>query len=129
MDKMRDKYILITTLSLMRNDTYISTGEYQFVLIDEAHFIRNVKSSSFGAISNLKGCKFKMCISGTPIQNSYRDLCALLNFLDIDELGDNKQFMSNFIQPIERGLLSDASDLSKSAATKKITELRNVMTK
>lgn len=49
-------------------------------------------------------------MTGTPIQNSYRDLFALMQFLEIGEFGDEKQFKKNYIKPIEQGLLSDASE-------------------
>lgn len=66
-------------------------------------------------------------MTGTPIQNSYKDLFALMKFLEIDAFGNEKLFKKNFIKPIEQGLLSDATEFFKKVATMKIVALRNTV--
>lgn len=122
-----DKFIMITTLNYLQRDDYLSHCEYQFILIDEAHFVRNIRTKSYDKISNLIGSKVKVCMTGTPIQNSYRDLFALMQFLEIHEFGSATIFKNNFIKPIERGLLSDASEFFKNIATMKIIQLREMV--
>ena len=50
------------------------------VILDEAHYIRNIKTSVATRIFELKAYN-KWALTGTPMQNSIRDLKTLLKFL------------------------------------------------
>lgn len=50
-----------------------------------------------------------------------------MQFLEINEFGSATIFKNNFIKPIERGLLSDASESFKNIATMKIIQLRETV--
>ena len=52
------------------------------VILDEAHYIRNLKTKVSEKIISLKAYN-KWVLSGTPIQNSIRDLHTLLMFIGI----------------------------------------------
>ncbi len=53
---------------------------YECLVVDEAHKIKNYYSISNQALSYIKA-KFKLLLTGTPLSNNLRELWSLLNFI------------------------------------------------
>lgn len=71
--------------------------EWDRVILDEAHYIRNHKSKACEAVCGLSS-KHKWALTGTPIQNKEMDLYAILKFLKcspFDELPVWKRWVDN----------------------------------
>jgi SWI/SNF-related matrix-associated actin-dependent regulator of chromatin subfamily A member 5 len=64
---------------------------WRYLIIDEAHRIKNEKSSLSRAV-RLLSADFRLLITGTPLQNNLQELWALLNFLLHEIFGDSDQF-------------------------------------
>lgn len=77
--------IFITTYQtfVAHHDLFCSVLWFR-VILDEAHYIRNMKTKVATYIMAIKGYN-KWALSGTPIQNCLRDLHTLLNFIDIPD--------------------------------------------
>ena len=59
--------------------TFLAT-KWRYVIIDEAHRIKNEKSVLFSVVKRLDTA-YRLLITGTPLQNNLRELWALLHFL------------------------------------------------
>ena len=59
--------------------TFLAT-KWKYVIIDEAHRIKNEKSVLFSVVKRLDTA-YRLLITGTPLQNNLRELWALLHFL------------------------------------------------
>jgi len=100
---LKNNDIIITTYGVLRNDLELFTEEiFEYIVLDEAHVIKNPLSISAKSVYALKG-KNKLIISGTPIQNNLIELWSLFNFLNPGYLGGYDFFKENFVLPIERG--------------------------
>mmetsp|Transcript_13792 Transcript_13792/g.29113 ORF Transcript_13792/g.29113 Transcript_13792/m.29113 type:complete len:1161 (-) Transcript_13792:1566-5048(-) len=64
---------------------------WRYLIIDEAHRIKNENSSLSKAV-RLLNTGFRLLITGTPLQNNLHELWALLNFLLPEIFGDSEQF-------------------------------------
>ena len=76
---------------------------FEAIVLDEAHVIRNPKTAVAQAVFSLKG-KFRIALSGTPIQNKIEEVWSLFNFLIPDFLGNFKEFNTNYILPIKKSV-------------------------
>mmetsp|Transcript_26397 Transcript_26397/g.39169 ORF Transcript_26397/g.39169 Transcript_26397/m.39169 type:complete len:472 (-) Transcript_26397:136-1551(-) len=54
--------------------------KFEYLVLDEAHCIKNASSSRYSHLRNLK-TRRRLLLSGTPVQNDLRELLALLGFL------------------------------------------------
>ena len=61
----------------------VVTIEWDRVVLDEAHEIRNTNSQRFLACQRIKA-RYRWCLSGTPVQNKMGDLVSLFRFLRLD---------------------------------------------
>lgn len=64
-----------------------------------AHEIRNTSTKKFQAVYNLTA-QHRWCVSGTPIQNSVRDIGALFKFLRYQPLGSKQTFKKEIVEPL-----------------------------
>ena len=79
-NKMK-KQVIITSYNLIINDNVkLKTIEWDRIILDECHYIRNPKSRIFQSISKIPALK-KWGITGTPIQNYVADIETLFKFL------------------------------------------------
>ena len=74
---------------------------WRFVIIDEAHRIKN-DQSSLSQVVRLFRANHRLLITGTPLQNNLRELWAMLNFLLPDVFSDADAF--------DEWLSADSSD-------------------
>jgi SNF2 family DNA or RNA helicase len=96
------KDIIITSYGIARNDLdFLLDFEFEYIVLDESQYIKNPNSKTYMALKHLKG-KNKIVLTGTPIENSLRDLWTQLNFVNKGMLGSYKFFRENYISPIEK---------------------------
>ncbi len=71
----------ITTYGTLREDAEkLSHVKFECVVLDESTFIKNDKTKTNKSASMLNA-NFKICLNGTPIENSIDDLVSQFNFL------------------------------------------------
>jgi SWI/SNF-related matrix-associated actin-dependent regulator of chromatin subfamily A member 5 len=84
--------VLVTSYEgILRERGKLGKIEWKYLIIDEAHRIKNENSSLSKAVRTMNTA-FRLLITGTPLQNNLRELWALLNFLMPDIFGDAEQF-------------------------------------
>jgi SNF2 family DNA or RNA helicase len=72
---------VLTTYSILQLDAPILCArEWDAVILDEAHQIRNPETRAAMAAARLNS-RFRLALTGTPIQNTKRDLLSLFRFL------------------------------------------------
>ena len=73
------------------------------IVLDEGHCICNVTSNQSKACLGLQGER-RWVVTGTPVQNSVKDLWALLCFLNVEPFNNDKSWWNRTIQrPIKDG--------------------------
>ncbi len=100
--------IYLTSYGTIRNDiNFLETINFSGVIIDESQNMKNYASKQTKAINRLKS-QFRICLSGTPIENRLLELWSLFNFLNPGLLGSRKEFQEKYSLPIERFQNKDA---------------------
>lgn len=54
--------------------------DWEYIIIDEAHKIKNEDSSTAKIVRKFRS-KYRLLLTGTPLQNNLHELWSLLNFL------------------------------------------------
>lgn len=93
--------VIITSYEFAHKDkSALSKNDYSFVIIDEAHKIKNHAGKLSQALSQLKS-RNRLLLTGTPLQNNPRELWSLLNFLLPSVFNDHHRFEEWFSAPFE----------------------------
>jgi len=94
--------LVITTYGIARVDEDLFKQYYfHYIILDESQNIKNSSSKSFKAVKTLKS-KYKLILSGTPIENSVGDLWSQMSFINPGLLGSHTHFQADFVTPIEK---------------------------
>ncbi|PVI04088.1 hypothetical protein DM02DRAFT_693875 [Periconia macrospinosa] len=84
--------VLITSYEMiLREKSQLKKFAWEYIIIDEAHRIKN-EESSLAQIIRMFNSRNRLLITGTPLQNNLHELWALLNFLLPDVFGDAAAF-------------------------------------
>lgn len=84
--------VCITSYEMvLREKTHLKKFAWEYIIIDEAHRIKN-EESSLAQIIRVFNSRNRLLITGTPLQNNLHELWALLNFLLPDVFGDSEAF-------------------------------------
>ncbi|GMF10944.1 unnamed protein product [Phytophthora lilii] len=115
--------MIVTTYSILRSDiAQLGSIDYSFVVLDEAHLIRNPSTAMFRAVLQLHA-SHRVALSGTPLQNKVTDLWALFEFLMPGYLGDFAAFRREFVLPITKSKERNATTKQKELAAMAIAQL------
>jgi SWI/SNF-related matrix-associated actin-dependent regulator of chromatin subfamily A member 5 len=91
-DKKRRFDVCITTFEMcMKEKTALCKFAWRYLIIDEAHRIKN-EASQFSQIVRMLDTEHRLLITGTPLQNNLHELWALLNFLLPDVFASSDEF-------------------------------------
>jgi len=94
------KDIVICSYQFARKqEVYIKLINWDLVVVDEAHRLRNVYKPSNKIANSIKSCISpfsKILLTATPLQNSLLELYGLVSIIDDYTFGDLKSFKSQF---------------------------------
>lgn len=92
--------ILTTYATLARDLAWHLKQDYLVAVIDEASLIRNPDTDHSKAVSKLN-TRYRIALTGTPVENSARDLWAIFRFIQPGWLGSRKDFAERYEQPLQ----------------------------
>jgi superfamily II DNA or RNA helicase len=99
--------LVLTSYGLMQRDSELLANlDWQGVVIDEAQAIKNAASKQSQAARLLargqRQGRFRIALTGTPVENRVSELWALMDFLNPRVLGEEDFFRQRYRLPIER---------------------------
>ncbi|WP_339924512.1 SNF2-related protein [uncultured Cyclobacterium sp.] len=105
--------VILTSYGLVINDLeLLKQIEFDAIIADESQAIKNTHSQRYKAITKLKG-KFKVALTGTPIENDLVELYAQMNFVNPGFFKNFKGFKDNYLLPLKKGNTEMLSELQR----------------
>jgi superfamily II DNA or RNA helicase len=102
-DRVVNAHVVITSYALLRIDFEAYAGiDWAGVILDEAQFVKNHASKTHQCVRRLDA-RFKLAITGTPMENNLMELWALLSITAPGLFPSPKAFTDYFRKPIESG--------------------------
>ncbi len=100
-EALDDAQLILTTYAVLRRDIELfAPTEFCAVILDESQTIKNSGTKTTQAVLNLKS-RFRLALSGTPVENSLGDLYSLFSFLNPGMFGTQTDFMARYMRPIQ----------------------------
>ena len=95
-----DAHLFVTSYALLRRDEEVwQSREFDVVILDEAQHIKNPEVQVSKIAHRLRGT-YRFALTGTPIENSVRDLWSIFHFALPGYLGRRKDFEERFEKPL-----------------------------
>lgn len=94
-----DEIVICSYQFARRQAADVANTQWDMVVLDEAHRLRNVYKPSNVIANTLKvalASKPKLLLTATPLQNSLLELFGLVSFIDEHAFGDIKSFREQF---------------------------------
>ncbi|NXX39415.1 HLTF factor, partial [Tricholaema leucomelas] len=105
---LSEQDVVLTTYNVLATD-YGTRGESPLhkvrwlrIVLDEGHTIRNPNAQQTKAALNLEGHR-RWILTGTPIQNSVKDLWSLISFLKLKPFTDREWWHRTIQRPVTMG--------------------------
>ncbi len=99
----READLVVTSYALLRLDAKHYHGRrFEAVVLDEAQQIKNPEAQVAKAAFRLEA-RHRFALTGTPIENSVRDLWSIMHFVMPGYLGRRREFLERFEKPLARG--------------------------
>ncbi|XP_043605612.1 DNA excision repair protein ERCC-6-like isoform X2 [Bombus pyrosoma] len=128
MHSLKSGGVLITSYSgmLIHKDLLV-TSQWHYVILDEGHKIRNPQAKISKAVKEFS-TPHRLLLTGSPMQNSLKELWSLFDFILPGKLGTLPAFLEHCATPITRGGYTNASPLQEAIALQVATMLRDTIT-
>ncbi|WP_042201726.1 DEAD/DEAH box helicase [Paenibacillus camerounensis] len=91
--------IVVASLDTAKRDPHkelLLSSEYDMLIIDEAHKLKNKKSTNYQFVQQLRK-KYCLLLTATPVQNDLGELFNLITLLKPGQLGNQGDFAANFV--------------------------------
>ncbi|MBX3187160.1 MAG: DEAD/DEAH box helicase [Labilithrix sp.] len=99
----READVTLTTYAVLRLDvSLLAKEEWDAIVLDEAQAIKNETSQTARAAFQLRG-KFRVALSGTPVENRLEELWSVMHFANPGLLGVRSDFQTRYATPIANG--------------------------
>jgi SNF2 family DNA or RNA helicase len=83
--------LCITTYGILQKSDWLREIRWDTLILDEAQAIKNPGTKQTRAVKQIKA-KYKIAMTGTPIENRLSELWSLFDFLNKGLLGSSKEF-------------------------------------
>lgn len=89
--------LVITTYGLLlEHDQYFDQYKWKTIIFDEAQNLKNIATKRTTAARSLSA-QFKICLTGTPMENHYGEFYSLMDILVPGSLGRLEDFRRQFV--------------------------------
>ena len=102
----RSDLVLTSYALLQRDSDKYREIRFSTVVLDEAQHIKNPDTQNAEAAFGLRA-EHRFALTGTPIENSVRDLWSIMNFALPGYLGSRAEFRERYELPLSRGPAPD----------------------
>jgi superfamily II DNA or RNA helicase len=103
--------VTLMTYAVLRLDAErLAEESWDIVVLDEGQAIKNLGSQTARAAFGLKG-KFRVLLSGTPVENRLEELWSAMHFANPGLLGGVSDFQQRYANPIASGEPDSAARL------------------
>ena len=96
-----EKGVYITSYDSLRNDISKYTCEFNYSILDEAQYIKNVHALKTRSVKELKAAH-RFALTGTPIENSVADLWSIFDYIMPGYFEDLNRFKDSSTEAIAR---------------------------
>lgn len=96
--RWEDVDVMVSSLDTAKRSPHrevITEIDYDLVIIDEAHKLKNHRTKNYEFVQNLKK-KFCLLLTATPIQNKIEEIFNLVSLLKPGHLGSYSEFMETY---------------------------------
>lgn len=101
-DRLSKADIILTNYETLRMvQLNLCAVEFDIIVLDEAQRIKTPGTMVTTAAKALKG-NFKIAMTGTPVENTLRDLWCIMDFCVPGLLGNSKQFAAQYQSPLSK---------------------------
>ena len=95
--------LVVTSYTLLRlGEADYRELPWSGLVLDEAQFVKNHAAKTYAAARRLPA-RFKLAITGTPVENNLMDLWSMLSIVAPGLFPSPKRFTEHYRTPIERG--------------------------
>ncbi len=104
---IRDADVVITSYALLRRDIdELLEFAFSTAVLDEAQHIKNPETQNAQSAFAIRAAH-RFVLTGTPMENSVRDLWSIMNFALPGYLGPHNDFRQRYELPLARGAAPD----------------------
>ncbi len=106
--------VVVTSFGLVARDRELMQQlDWDLLVFDEAQSVKNPDTEQARSVRKLRG-RFRVALTGTPMENRLLELWAILDLLNPGLLGKPAAFNRRFAVPIERGGDEEAARVLRS---------------
>jgi len=92
--------VILTSFGVLRRDSFDSISDgFSLAVFDEAQHLKNSRTLVYRAAWAIRA-DMKLCVTGTPVENSLTELKALMDIAVPGYLGPDDAFESRYVRPI-----------------------------
>ncbi|MDO4926920.1 MAG: SNF2 helicase associated domain-containing protein [Turicibacter sp.] len=91
--------VILTSYDLLRRDIKEYEVAFKYVILDEAHYIKNQATQNAKAVKKLNG-EIRFALTGTPLENSIADVWSIFDFILPGYLLSYAKFKKQYENPI-----------------------------
>lgn len=117
--------MIISYEMFMRSAEFVATQQFDLLLCDEGHRLKNSNIKTTSLLLNLP-CKKRIILTGTPLQNDLQELFALIDFVNPGVLGTSSSFRRIYEDPIVAAQQPNAAVSEKEIGTSRASELNRI---
>ncbi|KAK7468468.1 ATP-dependent DNA helicase Snf21 [Stygiomarasmius scandens] len=120
--------VLLTTYEyIIKDRPHLSKFKWVHMIIDEGHRMKNTQSKLAQTLTTYYHSRFRLILTGTPLQNNLPELWALLNFVLPKIFNSVKSFDEWFNTPFANSGTGDKIELNEEEALLIIKRLHKVL--
>ncbi|KXG49724.1 HAS subgroup [Penicillium griseofulvum] len=120
--------VLLTTYEyIIKDRPILSKIKWTHMIVDEGHRMKNTQSKLSSTLSTYYTSRYRIILTGTPLQNNLPELWALLNFVLPNIFKSVKSFDEWFNTPFANTGGQDRMDLSEEEQLLVIRRLHKVL--
>ncbi|TBU43114.1 SNF2 family N-terminal domain-containing protein [Dichomitus squalens] len=119
--------VLTTYEYIIKDRIHLSRMKWIYMIIDEGHRMKNTQSKLAQTLTQYYHSRYRLILTGTPLQNNLPELWALLNFALPKVFNSVKSFDEWFNTPFANSGTGDKIELNEEEALLIIRRLHKVL--